>query len=308
MKYFPLSAILFALSLLSFPVPRVFADVISPAILFYEVDPGESFEFDLVFSSTEGGDYDVLVRTLRFNESGGKVYEDAFDDVLTLTSDLVHFEPLEQRHLPVVVNIPPEVVSGDLNYVIGLRKRTNSFQTFELSTVVALSVGERALPKGLLESSEFRFDEEDPSLLKGVNYRFQNLSGRVFAAVPELEFLNQQGEVLYLLKGERRIHFPSSREPFVYLFKPQKEILIGADVDKALFRVVMSDAVRLEQELDVGFQSRILPVEAADVPLDLRYRERRRFSFLYNPIFTRFAILIGLTLVAGSFLIGRKGS
>lgn len=289
--------------------PSAFADTLSPTVLFYEVEPGEEFEFDVVFKSEAGGEYDVLQRSLTFAPEGEKKYEDIDADVLDLGSDLLSFSAGEQRYIPVKVRIPSDAVTGDVNYVISFRQRTEASHRFELSTVVVFSVGGVVDPQAELSSAEFRFDAGDPEVLQGVDYQLLNRSGRAFVAAPELEFFDAQGRSQLTLKGLRKVFFPFDPEASIFLFRSDEEIVLGQDHKKAVFRVVVSDDFRWEQELvNIPAAAKIFPQEKVDFPLGLRYRERRAFDFLYHPIFKGFAILIGLTLIAVSFLMGRKKS
>lgn len=289
--------------------PLASADAISPTLLFYEVDPGEEFEFDLVFSSTAGGEYDVLLKALTFSPEGEKKYEDTDDGVLALEGDVLQFSAGEQRYVPVKVRVPIDALPGDLNTVIGLRQRTQASFSFELSSVVVLSIGEGHAPEADLSSVQFRYDAEDAGVLQGVDYQLVNTSGRAFVATPELEFFDEQGESQVFLKGLRNVFFPFDRGTSTLLFKPDQDIFLTQDLKKGVFRLVASSDFRWQRELvDIPLGAKISPQEKVDFPLELSYRERRLFDFLYHPIFKGFAILIGLTLITISFLMEKKKS
>lgn len=295
-----------AVLVLFFYAPYVSAgDVISPPVLTYSVEPGESFEFDLSFLSEGGGEYDVILRQFSFDDQGVRTFEEGAGGVLQVESEILELTEGENVYIPVRIQIPEDAVDGDLMYQVGFRIRGNSFHSYELSSVVLLSVGAPGSIRGEIELAEVVMGEKEGEIT-GIDYVYQNNGGRYVVATPQLRLLRSGVEERYT--GKAQVFFPVEQDSFRFSFFDADEILFDESVSEVTFRMISP-----EQELlgEYVFQDSIAGVLKSSEKVQSAanpFRERRRYSFLYNPIFKYFALFIGLTLVLGSLFMNRKES
>ncbi len=218
-------------------------DVISPPVLTYSVVAGESFEFDLSFLSESGGEYDILVKTFRFDEEGRRRFEEGAAGVLELNSEVIGFDKGENAYVPVRVQIPDDAQDGDLMYQIGFRIRGNSFHSYELSSVVLLSVGE-VDGVGRFETAAITMGEAEGSIL-GVDYVFQNQGDRFLVATPQLLLMRNEVEELYT--GKAQVFFPVKQDQLRFSFFDDDSILFDESVSSVAIRMLSSEKELLDE-------------------------------------------------------------
>lgn len=288
------------------PVPMAFAgDMIAPPLLSYQVEPGEVFEYDLIFRSEQGGEYEVELRRFWFAEGGGQQFESAEDAVLSVESELFSFEANEQRYIPVKVSVPSDVELGsDHQYMVVLRKKSDEFHRYELASVLLFQYGKPTVFEG--DVSGLSFVESDGEV-KRLDYGFLNTTERYLELIPSLVIRDEEGVVLETFEGKVRIFFPDLMTDSSLSFLRDEDIVLDERSKSAEFFLKnTADEVVAYRELELPSGRLWKASGSLESPL-MEFRERKGMRFLYHPIFRGFALLIGLTLLGGSFYFRRKG-
>ncbi|MDP2691878.1 MAG: hypothetical protein Q8O95_05780 [bacterium] len=307
MNYVVRVIFVFLLVLLNLSEANASGDMLSPSSLVFDVNAGELFSFDLSFRSQSGGYYELISVPFLYDEEGRRLEKEDLLNVFSFETQELFFEPEQEQYLPVTVSVPDNLEEGDYYYLVSVRKRGDEGATvsYELGALVYLSYGEKGAPKGKLLETSLRMDEGSITDIQAVQFNFQNEATRFFVVIPELVVYDEEGNEIENFDGEASPVFPEFPK-HLNLVNRSGKALRSEDFSSAelLIRTRQGD---LLDRAPVVFleETRLISKEKVLSPLQ-PYRERKRFQFLYSPIFQGFALFIGLTLVLISFFLGRK--
>lgn len=276
------------------------ADVVSPALLIYQVEPGEEFSLDVVFRSDLGGMYDVELRERLSSEIEKTPSRVVNEGIVNLEYSEFDFEPGVAEYIPVTISVPEDQEDGDLYYAVVFHRQSDSQYQYELSTNILLAVGEGEEPVGELQ--DLQMIEEEDGNLKRFQFEYLNQGQRFSELVPVLKLSDENGALIEEFKGEVTVFLPGVERSANLFFRKQEGYVVPA-ATVAMFQVQDKQGVVIaEQMVDLKEGKVLAPTQKEPSPVK-GFRERRRFAFLYEDWFRGLAILIGLTLVAGSFYL-----
>ncbi|MGE3340407.1 MAG: hypothetical protein AB7J46_00465 [Candidatus Altimarinota bacterium] len=292
-----------------FQISPAFAaeDFIAPTKISFQVKPGESLSYDLIYKSGIGGVYDLSTRPFQYDEAGNKLYLTDAPSLVEHAQTVYEFQAGEEKLIPIQVVIPLEIEERDVYLSHFMRRRSEEQQTFELGSLMFVRIGALPEVKGKVSNIQFKHSpngEEVPEKgFQSIVFDFENLVERYFSITPVLQIYDAQGKELVSLENQSTFVFPEFKKA-VNVFNFSGEGVAQENSHRAVLKVVAENSTVLhEEELQFPDAQTFLRQERKESPFQgINIRK----GLLYHPIFQVSAIVIGLTLIAVSFFMKKQ--
>lgn len=283
------------------------ADTIIPASIDVPLQPEKSFSLDILYSSGEGGTYDLAIKQFDFNREGQKVFRDD-PGFMTLSESFLEFSPGESKIFVLSGEAPADLKDGDYYYSVHVTKRQSDptlFYTTNLVSLIYVKVGE--VDHYGVEVTDLKVQRREDGKIDTLTFLFTDTATRYFLVYPQIVLLGQNEEVVDYLKGEPLKAFPGIPRNGNFVYFSDQDYVVP-DGLKANFQLLNEHgAILYQQELnDVRpgdiFLTKKPPQAMTDQKLLLRVRQ----DFVWTDWVLRIVMIaVGLSLI-GYFFYNRR--
>lgn len=285
------------------------SDVLSPAEIIVDVNPGEYFVLDLFFVSAEGGVYDVSFSPYRKTPSGDKEYLENTFSFFSLSEKVLELEAGQDHVFQFSGAFPRDFSQQDLYYAVLVKRRIEDVQalsTYQLASLVFFRVG--SVGEQLLEVGRPTLVFEGDAVLDAIRFSVFHADERLFSIIPGLRLLAVNGSILQELRGESYRMSPGERRDILFQYFAEEDVELSEEISSAQFFVESETGKQIaEYPIDISSVRVVKAHQFADVPHEQKLQLTMGSVFVWTEWIGHFLlILLGLCLIIVSLYPRKK--